>query len=208
MTIIIFVFVPDDPSFWAQLMTQQLIEAQEEAQMTESFAFSLGLAPSRTKERFENQQSNICQVGRASSSAAFSMSAGPINKSMCGKAANAPSRQNPAAKNGKSIYGKQLNGANGKPSSHGYTKFSPHAHRPLLTDFAQVKVEPSTSGVNGAGFGDGMEDGSLWRSPRVNKGNTHKYEDFSVPMSRGNGYIDGRKSPLFPSKRRRMEDVV
>lgn len=193
-------------------MTQQLIEAQEEAQMTESFAFSLGLTPSRTKERFENQQSNICQVGRASSSAAFAMSSASVNKGVCGKPVNIPTRQN-ASKNGKSLYGRQVNGMNGKssPGVSQYGKFpSPHTHRPLLTDYAHVKVEQDMSGVGAGvmGFGDGTEDGLLWRSPRVNKGNTHKYEDFSVQMSRSNGFVDGRKSPLFPHKKRRMDDTM
>lgn len=191
-------------------MTQQLIEAQEEAQQTESFAFSLGLTPSRTKERFENQQSSIGQVGRASSSAAFSLAGPKGNKSVWSNAGNIPLQQNSVTRSGRSLYGKQSNGTNGKTSSpvmsHTHSRFHPGSNRALLSDLVQIKAEPGGSG--GAGFGEGAEDGSLWRSPRVNKGNTHKYEDFTVPVSRSNGYIDGRKSPLLSNKKRRVDDTT
>lgn len=191
-------------------MTQQLIEAQEEEQQTESFAFSLGLTPSRTRERYENQQSSIGQVGRASSSAAFSLSGPKGNKSVWNNAGNIPLHQNSITRSGRPLYGKQINGTNGKTSSpvmsHAHSRFQPSSNRALLSDIVQVKAEPGSSG--GAGFGEGAEDGSLWRSPRINKGNTHKYEDFTVPMSRSNGCIDGRKSPLLSNKKRRVDDTA
>ncbi|KAK8381430.1 hypothetical protein O3P69_018483 [Scylla paramamosain] len=209
----------DDPSFWAQLMTQQLIEAQEEEQQTESFAFSLGLAPSRTKERYENQQSSIGQVGRASSSAAFSLSAANPSKTVYGKPAICMRQSNTVHKNGFGLSSNrnQINGNCARPSSsvvsstHSY-RLQQDSGNAIVGDYVQVKVEKDydeNGGSNSSrvGFGEG-EDGSLWRSPRVNKGNTNKYEDFKVPMSRSNGFVDGRRSPLFQNKKRRLDGSV
>lgn len=183
-------------------MTQQLIEAQEEEKKTESFAFSLGLTPSRTKEKYENQKSSIGEVGRASSSAAFTYSA-QSNKSVFGKPGNTPI---PNPKNGKPP--NKVNGTNGRSSWPGIShthRFESTSRPSLLNDFVQVKEEPGTS--DSIGFGEWVEDGSLWRSPRVNKGNTNKYEDYTVGI-RSNGYLDGRKSPLFSNKKRRVDDPI
>ncbi|KAB7495253.1 DNA repair protein RAD52-like protein, partial [Armadillidium nasatum] len=46
------IFGEDDPSFWVQLMTQELQEAKKEEENTNSFAHSLGLFPSRTHEKY------------------------------------------------------------------------------------------------------------------------------------------------------------
>ncbi|MPC23336.1 DNA repair protein RAD52 [Portunus trituberculatus] len=210
----------DDPSFWAQLMTQQLIEAQEEEQQTESFAFSLGLTPSRTKERYENQQSGIGQVGRASSSAAFSPSATNSSKAVYGKPAICMRQSNTVHKNGFGFSSNrnQMNGSCARPSSsvvsstHSY-RLQQGSSNSIVGDYVQVKVEKdydendSSSNSSKVGFGE-VEDGSLWRSPRVNKGNTNKYEDFKVPMSRSNGFMDGRRSPLLQNKKRRLDGSV
>ena len=213
--------ISDDPSFWAQLMTQQLFEAQEEEQQTESFAFSLGLAPSRTKERYENQQSTIGQVGKASSSAAFSMSGAHPGKTVLGRPTNNHIRQlNPVKKNGfgASSSRNTMNGDGARPScsvvnqTHGY-RVQQEANSSVTWDFSQIKQENyydedgNERGVSRLGFSEG-EDGSLWRSPRINKGNTNKYEDFKVPMTRGNGCMDGRRSPLFSNKKRKLDDNV
>lgn len=221
----VHIYIPfsDDPSFWAQLMTQQLIEAQEEVQQTESFAFSLGLTPSRTKEKYENQQSAIGQVGQASSSAAFSLSAAQPGKGVFGSTNGTINRQhNPVHKNGfaGSSNRNQISGNNSaRPSSsvvshtHSY-RFQQGSSSSIVSDYVQVKVEKDYDGPgNGSGsssrlgFGEG-EDSSLWRSPRVNKGNTNKYEDFKVPMARSNGCMDGRRSPLFSNKKRRLDGSV
>lgn len=199
-------------------MTQQLIEAQEEEQQTESFAFSLGLAPSRTKERYENQQSGIGQVGHASSSAAFSLSATNPSKTMYGKPAMCMRQSNTVHKNGFGLSSNrnQINGNCARPSSsvvsstHSY-RYQQDSGSHIVGDYVQVKVErdydENGSSSSKVGFGEG-EDGSLWRSPRINKGNTNKYEDFKVPMSRSNGFMDGRRSPLFQNKKRRIDGSV
>lgn len=49
---LLYFVLPDDPSFWVQLMTQELQEAKKEEESTNSFAHSLGLVPSKTHEKY------------------------------------------------------------------------------------------------------------------------------------------------------------
>lgn len=190
----------DDPSFWSSLMTQQLTEAREEEKRTECFAHSLGLAPTKTKEKYENQHATIGAVGKASSSALDSPLVPNYNQ------------YSPFGQSGQmSFTAKALEK---RPISadiinKGRTK-SPvgfiDGRREVTSvnyDGVQSKIEKDLNSV----FNDG-EDPSVWRSPRVNKGNTHKYEDFRVPLARSNGCPDSRQNSVLINKKRKVEGAI
>lgn len=212
----------DDPVFWSQLMTQQLIEAREEEEQTESFAYSLGLAPSRTKEKYENQHSSIGFVGRASTSASRSLVPGfserNISKNMAVTSVSHHNGQTHfVSKSMYKVTSPQSNNFAVKPSGGPLVVVDRNGSK---SDFIFGKsgiiedVEGKTEKdccVERAAFAcstslknDG-EDLSLWRSPRANKGNTHKYEDFKVPMARSNGCSEGGGGQLFSHKKRKVE---
>lgn len=202
-------------------MTQQLIEARKEEEQTESFAYSLGLAPTRTKEKYENQHSSIGFVGRASTSAARSLVPGfgdrNINKNMAITSVSHHNGQTHSVS--KSMYkltSPQSNNFGLKPGGGPLTAVDRNGSKSDLVfgklginEDAEGKTEKDC-GVERAAFASNTslkneEDLSLWRSPRANKGNTHKYEDFKVPMARSNGCSEGGGSPVFSSKKRKVE---
>lgn len=214
----------DDPTFWAQIMTQQLIEAREEEEQTESFAYSLGLAPSRTKEKYESQHSNIGHVGKASTSAAYSLTAN-LNDRYMGQTKDVTSMNHPNGQNhlaSKNIF-TPTSFRNNFSFNHGKvplidveknsTKNDARGGKTVMSESIHLKIEKDRNSERAGQqtytsvYSDG-DDSCVWRSPRTNKGNTHKYEDFKVPMTRNNGHNDGRISPVFPSKKRKTEGSV
>ncbi|XP_063595130.1 uncharacterized protein LOC134772038 [Penaeus indicus] len=190
----------DDPSFWSTLMTQQLTEAREEEKRTECFAHSLGLAPTKTKERYENQHATIGVVGKASSSALDS----PLvpNYNLYG-----PFRQSGQAPFTAKALAKKPISADmiGKGRTKSPVSFIDVRKEVTSVNYevVQSKTEKDLNSV----FNDG-EDPSVWRSPRVNKGNTHKYEDFRVPLARSNGCPDSRQNSVLINKKRKVEGAI
>ncbi|XP_045585479.1 uncharacterized protein [Procambarus clarkii] len=207
----------DDPTFWAQLMTQQLLEARQEQQQTESFAYSLGLAPSRTNEKYESQHSSIGHVGKASTSAAYGLAAGPNdryvdnNRDTSSIYHNGQTHLAPT-----SIYTPSFrNNTNVKLGDGTFIAMDRNSKidisgKMIMSETVKLKGEKDRSSERAVQMSCNSmyiegDDLSVWRSPRTNKGNTHKYEDFKVPMARSNGCSDGRSSPVFPSKKRKTE---
>lgn len=192
-------------------MTQQLVEARQEEKQTVSFAYSLGLTPSRTKEKYENQQSNICSVGRASTSAVYGLGPdfceGNGNKSRDMSVNNNDSRPLFVPKNIFRSSPKNIVGA----KSGGSLEFTKTGSRTLNAVRSLVNEIPfymrtgkDAENLFPGHFNSPCSDGddmSLWRSPRTNKGNTQKYEDFKVPVTRSNGQTNGHSertvSPVF-----------
>ncbi|KAG7161938.1 DNA repair protein RAD52-like [Homarus americanus] len=210
----------DDPAFWAQLMTQQLMEARQEEKQTESFAYSLGLAPSRTKEKYENQHSNIGFVGRASTSAAHGLIAGLNDRNLVKSGDSSSVNQQNGNFVAKNVFTSSFKSTNSSvrpgdttlPVADSFGNKSDVTGKSIMNENVQIKmekqhyVEKLAQGSYNSLYSDG-EDSSVWRSPRTNKGNTHKYEDFKLPLTRNNGHNDGRSSPVF-SKKRKTEGSV
>lgn len=236
--------------FWATLMTQQLQEARQEEEQTESFARSLGLTPSRRREKYQNQHSSIGTVGLASSTAIHSLPVGLHNttKDLTASAQNHTpfhkttssipkattetrnckiqahnSNTSTVKENMESYLPKQKDVAE---KNHNFSKTlftSPsegNSNTNILAKHNTRSIATSDSKVSLAGHTvcqmsmirdfivdktTDVEDTSLWRSPRLNKGNTHKYEDFKVPLNRSNGHVDGSGSPILPTKKRKID---
>ncbi|KAK4329395.1 hypothetical protein Pmani_000250 [Petrolisthes manimaculis] len=245
----------DDPMFWATLMTQQLQEARQEEEQTESFARSLGLTPSRRREKYQNQHSSIGSVGLASSTAIHSLPAGLHNttrdftsstqhRTQFHKPTSSKPKETIETRNGKSQSHNSKVSSTVKENMETYLPKPKDVAGNLQNNFTKALCpSPSEGNSNTNVFtrhitrsvatGDGKinltehkvcqmslirdfivnketdaEDTSLWRSPRLNKGNTHKYEDFKVPLNRSNGHIDGRVSPILPTKKRKMDSCL
>lgn len=248
--VVILFLLTDDPMFWATLMTQQLQEARQEEEQTESFARSLGLTPSRRREKYQNQHSSIGTVGLASSTAIHNLHAGLHNTTkvptasaqnhapLCKTTSSIPKATTETrnckiqAYNSKTITVKEnMETYLPKPkdiaeTNHNFTKTlytSPsegNSNTNIFTRHNTRSLATSDSKVNLAGHtvcqmsmirdfivdkATDVEDTSLWRSPRLNKGNTHKYEDFKMPLNRSNGHVDGSGSPVLSTKKRKVD---
>ncbi|XP_076037594.1 uncharacterized protein LOC143023023 isoform X3 [Oratosquilla oratoria] len=212
----------DDPVFWSQLMTQQLEEAKREEQQAQSFAHSLGLKPSYSHEKFQSHHNDHVQVQNVDKSRYLNDLMGPKPgtiksgssgmKQHCGRKEqehvlseihcinNLHEKQKAHIVDAKNfVNGKQE--ARERVQSNG--SFSA-AEDTRIMNKKEVKPDPVLlEGAAGAASTiGGNEVLDVWRSPRVNKGNTYKYEDFKSSFK-----LKPSEMYLHPINKKRKSDI-